>query len=76
MSEDIYVWLRDKQTVTSGSGLTYEIDRFREAADEIDKWREVADHLASVLRRHGLLTREVGQALTHYEQARSRRPHA
>lgn len=36
MSE-IYEWLRSKQTVVSPSGLTYEIRKMREAADEIER---------------------------------------
>lgn len=73
MPEDIYTWLRDRQTVTSPSGLSYEVTRLREAADEIDRWRECADILASALERHGLLTSVVTDALAHYAQTRSRR---
>ena len=34
---DIYVWLRQHQTVTTPSGFSYEIERFKEAADEIER---------------------------------------
>lgn len=34
---DIYVWLRERQTVVTPSGLSYDIERFKQAADEIER---------------------------------------
>lgn len=34
---DIYVWLRQHQTVTTPSGFSYEVERFKQAADEIER---------------------------------------
>ncbi len=44
MEPDIYEWLRERQTITSPSGITYDVRRFKEAADEIERLRaELAD---------------------------------
>ena len=45
----VYTWLRSRQTVHTPSGVSYEIARFREAADEIDTWRNVAHLLDEAL---------------------------
>lgn len=49
MHIDIYEWLREKQTVRSPSGMSYEVTRLRSAADEIERWRHVSDRLYQAL---------------------------
>ena len=54
----VYTWLRSRQTVHTPSGVSYEIARFREAADEIDRWRNVAylldEALTAMTTRRGI----------------------
>lgn len=45
MEPDIYEWLRERQTITSPSGTTYDVRRFKEAADEIERLRNERDRL-------------------------------
>lgn len=34
---NIYDWLKEKQTITTPSGLTYNVNKFKEAVDYIDE---------------------------------------
>ena len=49
MEPDIYTWLREHQTITSSSGVTYDVRRFKEAADEIERLRAEVEKLSSPL---------------------------
>lgn len=55
---DIYVWLRQHQTVTTPSGFSYEIERFKEAADEIERLRAEVARLNTFLHPIGVVVNQ------------------
>ena len=62
MEPDIYEWLRERQTITSPSGITYDVRRFKEAADEIERLRNENQMLNEALANKG--TKQVAKIVS------------